>query len=411
MYQKTSLQSKQPCVPGSTDVVIPVNENLASPRPDADNPKLPKALRHRLKRARALLILAAKLRLPMRQKLADKMWSAAKPHYLASPLLSSGLSPHAENPKARSWQELKILGYVYSCYEQHEAYERLLAAFDSVTPVSVRQETEKASFIGSGSGDSTLNCYRALKMTGRVAGDARQFEKVYRRRDNDDLERVKALNAFFGPSLSSGQLFMPRIIEIREGSELAIIYSRLTPGARISKSQAVVAGGAAVRMLMALPVQMVPLDSVLRRPHPQYINAHTITRDWIAGTAPQHLSEFDAITDWVEQKCPRFLAHGDLHRKNILASGAMLDWDSCGIYPIGYDPGLILARGFGGRTVDELESDLIDHFGGKEDNRILVNAGLFYTLVFGVGKRSVLGHRFLSSLLTRVLERMEKTEC
>jgi len=384
---------------------------LASPRPDADNPKLPKALRHRVKRARALLILAAKLRLPMRQRLADRMWRAAKPHYLASPLLSYGLSSDAENPGARSWQELKLLGYVFSCYEQHEAYEHLLEAFDSVKPVSAEQETEKASFIGSGSGDSTLNCYRALKVTGQADVDAWQFEKVYRRRDNDDLERVKALNAFFGPSLSSGELFMPRIMEIREGSELAIIYSRLTPGTRISKSRAVVAGGAAVRMLMDLSVQTVPPDSVLRRPHPQFINAHTITRDWIAGTAPQHLSEFDAITDWVEQNCPRFLAHGDLHRKNILASGAMLDWDSCGIYPIGYDPGLILARGFGGRTVDDLESDLISHFGGKEDNRILVSAGLFYTLVFGVGKRSVLGDSLLSSLLTRVLDRMEITEC
>ena len=55
---------------------------------------------------------------------------------------------------------------------------------------------------------------------------------------------------------------------------------------------------------------------------------------------------------------PRVLAHGDLHRRNVLVHAddgqpTLIDWDRWAYLPVGFDEALLL-RGLGAERIEEL---------------------------------------------------------
>ncbi|RMJ01776.1 Phosphotransferase enzyme family protein [Marinobacter litoralis] len=356
------------------------------------------------------MLVTDKFRFPFRQALADKLWKDSKHFYR----LAGTTAPWDAAPRAmatcRSWEELKYWSYIVSCYEQHRIYEQMVSDFGSVEALSASGIAAKVKFVGSGSGGSTLNSYRSIVLADPSKPNSWLFEKVYRCQGYDDLERVLAVSRHLGDRLCTGDIFMPRLLDVRKGGELAIVYSAFTPSARVSARQAVARGADVVKELMALPTDSLVSEPVLRKPHSNYLLALAKTRDWIAGRRPEVLTEFDALSRKINDSYPRYLAHGDLHRKNILASGAVLDWDSCGFYPIGYDPGLIIARGLKADSVEELEHSLVKYFGTMNagtDARLMVSGGLYFALVFGAGKKSALSEPVLESLLAKIVPNSE----
>lgn len=394
-------------MPESDNLLPPVTDLSVESRPDYT---LPKAQRHRLKRVRALMLVTDKLRFPFRQALANKLWRDSKHVYR----LSGATAPWETRPSAmdtcHSWEELKYWSYIVSCYEQHGIYEQMLSAFGSVEALDASRIAEKVKFVGSGSGGSTLNSYRSIVLVDPSKPGSWLFEKVYRCQGFDDLERVLAVVRQLGDRLCAGDIFMPQLLDVRKGDELAIVYSAFTPSARVSVRQAVARGSAVVQKLMALPTEGLVSETVLSKPHSNYLQALAKTRDWIAGKRPAALTAFDNLSRKINDSYPRYLAHGDLHRKNILVSGAVLDWDSCGFYPIGYDPGLIMARGLNAESVEELEHSLVKYFAAMNigtDARFMLSGGLYFTLVFGAGKKSALSESVLESLLTKIVPNSE----
>lgn len=390
-------------MPELDNVMHAVTDLGVAPSPDFS---LPKDQRHRLKRVRALMLLTYKLRLPFRQALADRLWRDSKHIYRLAGACAPWEADSNEMRVCQSWEELKYWTYIVSCYEQHRIYEQMLSNFGSVEALEASRVAKNVKFVGSGSGGSTLNAYRSIVLADTSKPDSWVFEKVYSCEGYDDLERVLAVVRQLGDRLNSGDTFMPRLIDVRKGRQLAIAYSVFTPSARVPARQAIVRGAAVVRKLMALPTDSLSAESVLNQPHSNYLQALMKTRDWIASKRPEALVAFDELSEKINGSYPRYLAHGDLHRKNILRSGAVLDWDSCGLYPIGYDPGLIIARGLRAESVEEVEQSLVKYFGvlnASTDARLMVSAGLYFTLVFGVGKKSALSEPVLESLLAKIL--------
>lgn len=349
----------------------------------------------------------SKLRLPCRHMLADQSWTRflnALPEHLkeAAPELVSGVGEEG----CKSWPQLKFWTYLLSAYEQHGLYEDLLESYDTVVPVSASEYALNASFIGSGHGSSTLNTYRSIRFSECPGSQQRWlFEKVYNHEDYDDLARISVLEQKFGPRLRAAGVGVPQLLDVRRGKKITIVYTAFAPARRLPKPKAIEQGAQVVKVLMQQ--EIADIAGVLNQYHYGYLSVFSRARDWISSKYPASLPVFDGLGSLITSQYPRYLAHGDLHHKNLLTSGAVLDWDSCGFYPVGFDPGLILARAFRGKTVEELEGVVKDSFLPLADDAgtpYLHLGTLFHAFVFAAGKKSVMSDALLSSLLTRLLE-------
>ncbi|MGM0769375.1 MAG: phosphotransferase [Pseudomonadota bacterium] len=372
---------------------------------------LGKSLVRKLKRVRAQLIAARKLRLPARQRLADKLWnqflaSTSFPSEKVVPAAISGTGTAV----CDSWWELKYWSFIVSCFEQHQVYEELLAGYDEVRPLPSAQKGMQVWFFGSGHGRSTLNTYRSIRKVPERRGEDWQFEKVYSRQD-DDFFRMASMELCAGAHLRSQGIFFPPVLDTISGQRVALVYSVFAKGRRLDANTELERGDMVVKALMASPVDESRLDSVLYRYHPNFIDALSRAREWVRRNKPEFSCAFEEIALDIEEQYPRCLAHGDLHRKNMLNSGAVLDWDNCGVYPVGFDPGMMAARSLGKHGLDELESALRRYFLAGTDNATnfhLKHGALFYAFVFGAGKAPLANDSLLVALLERVVKQAER---
>jgi hypothetical protein len=368
---------------------------------------LGRSLVRKLKRARVQLVAARKLKIPARQVFADKLWnqclsSTSFPSIDAVPAIISGSGTAVCN----SWWELKYWTFIASCFEQHRVYEGLLAEYDTVRPFVSSQPGGEVWFFGSGHGRSTLNTYRCIR---GAKGAVWQFEKVYNRSD-EDFCRMLSMESCAGDQLRARGVFVPPLLDTKLGSRVGLSYSTFAKGRRLNASREFERGNKVVKALMASPIDESRLSSVVRCYHPNFLEALSKARNWIRRKKPELSSAFEEVAVTIDQHYPRYLAHGDLHRKNMLTSGAVLDWDNSGFYPVGYDPGMMIARSLGQRHIDEVEQALRQYFSsGISDvpSTYLSHGSLFYAFVFGAGKTPFARDSLLVAMLEKIVKQAE----
>lgn len=371
---------------------------------------LGKPLLRRLQRARAVLILARVARIPGRRKLADSMWRSfleayGESLYDTAPKEVIGIG----NGSCRSWWELKYWTFIASCFEQHGIYEQLLSAYDEVFPRS--RGDGDACFFGSGHGRSTLNTYRLLRFSIGRGGERSGFEKVYNS-ECDDYSRVRFLEAAAAEPLRSAGVLFPNVLDALVGPRITITYSEVLGGRRLTERAALRRSADVVRVLMEVPVTPLPAGAAVGDYHANIVEAFSNAREWLLLRKPGWCAAYDGVFARVQAEYPRFLAHGDLHRKNMLSSGAVLDWDNAGLYPIGFDPGMILSKSVKGGTVEELEGTIRAHFlrgAAKDHPALLVHGALFFGFVFGAGKKSSMPESLLLAMIETILKSTPET--
>ena len=367
---------------------------------------LGKPVLRRLKRARAILILARSVNLPGRERLARRMWSdflevhapASAP---GSPIDRAGVGVRP----CANWWELKYWTFVASCFEQHSVYEWLLSTYDEIVPLARSRKECDAEFVGSGHGQSTLNTYRVFRFAADFHGERACFEKVYNTR-YDDHRRVTFIGQGAAEPLRSVGIVLPRILTTVTGQELAITYSEYLGGRRLSDRLALRRSADIIEVLMGIPVASTEADERLRVYHPTIKTAFGSARAWLLQRRPELCEAFDRTADRIRRDYPRCLAHGDLHRKNMLTSGGVLDWDTAGVYPIGFDPGMILSKSVDRGSIQGLESMVGQYFlrgPAKQSEEAFLHATLFFGFVFGAGKRSSMPEALLLELAEHVL--------
>ena len=99
--------------------------------------------------------------------------------------------------------------------KNHKFYNSLLKRFVPLWSV----EISEASFhLGGGGGESSLNCFRRVKIN-----DSIYFEKVYFK-DNEDLKKVKWFHQNVAQFLNSYGVVVPPLCFMDEGKAFVIVY-------------------------------------------------------------------------------------------------------------------------------------------------------------------------------------------
>ncbi|WP_404368163.1 phosphotransferase [Marinobacter sp.] len=330
-------------------------------------PVLGKRHNRYLKRVSAVLKVWDRLSLPGHRSLADYFWARLvrrleqedEPLFRIVKLPEPAQAVSGAEPEKDAWEDLKLRTYIASRCENHVYYEACLERYDPALKFLRQGADGHATFFGSGHGESTLNCYR--KILSGTAGGPVMFEKVYSTQF-DDVFRIEWLESNFGELLRSRGVLLPEILSLNHGARAVAVYSRFMAAGRIPQKEAVSRAVAIIRVLMDVSsVPSIPEYQDYQSQH-IYCQALASARALVTRLRPEANAVLDRITGQVAETPQRYLTHGDLHYKNMLGNGAVLDWDSCGFYPFGYDLGLALSKSLPVSGGESLVAEIQRHF-------------------------------------------------
>jgi hypothetical protein len=205
---------------------------------------------------------------------------------------------------------------------------RLVIRYD---PQLALEPLEGAWIASGGNGKSNLNAYRCGKLDGVPV-----FEKIYLL-DSEAWRRLAWFHENIAPRLE-GRVRTPRLIHQVQGNRLAAVYFEYAP--EISSSSI----DECLDTITALHMQLMDLDMTGEpswvadfRLEPQYASGVVCLRRILAA-AGRDPSEIDTVEETLlAGEARKILTHGDLMPGNISRDGTILDWDRCGVFPIGYD--------------------------------------------------------------------------
>ena len=224
-----------------------------------------------------------------------------------------------------------IKTYADRCARQmdHEAYERVLSAYDAA--LSFRRGALESDFVGSGKGRYTLNSYRKI-----VLQDSVLFEKIYLR-DSVDWRKCNFFYKHVLSALSGDELSVPRLLDVVSGERLVVSRFEFVDFRAIDESDYIDRLVSVTRRLASFEY-----DSTLVLGEFKSLELHFGFERCLRKTQAvlEQIGEKNSVLLKMKERCeamPRFVGHGDLSLPNMGVGSIVLDWDNFGFYPPGFD--------------------------------------------------------------------------
>lgn len=212
-----------------------------------------------------------------------------------------------------------------------EFYSRLLKSFVPEWTVEI---IEPSFVLGGGGGDSSLDCFRKVKI-----GDSYYFEKVYYSQ-HDDLKRIIWFHEKVSDLLNNYGIVAPKFHNLCEGEAFVIVYHQFLNLKKFNSS--------AIEsnfITLAKKIYRASADErfiQMKNNAPDYITnfrAHFEYRNKIS-QAKHRLTSHNISTEIIENdisSSKHVLTHGDIQEKNAFQGLMLIDWDTFGLYPMGFD--------------------------------------------------------------------------
>jgi len=219
----------------------------------------------------------------------------------------------------------------------HSYYESMLKGFIKEGDVNIR----KATFIGNGMGEASLNIYRKVLIDGKF-----YFEKVF---FNDRIELQTAIwfqQHVFG-SLN-GQIVTAALTKLLKGDFITIAYFEFL---ELSPFPAV-AGDYDEFIKLTIDLYQLSCTNPLvieAQDTPVHIRDFRFHFQYQrnASAAEQKLTQlgidFEELIATVDLS-KKILSHGDINPGNAFKGSILIDWDSFGIYPVGLEVAYLYYR-------------------------------------------------------------------
>lgn len=225
--------------------------------------------------------------------------------------------------------------YVKACADRcarqlnHEAYERVLGAYDS--GLNFSQEALERHFVGAGRGRYTLNSYRKIVMQG-----ATLFEKIYLR-DSVDWRKCDFFYEHVLPGLCGDELSVPRLLDVVSGEHLVVSRFDFVEFLVVDERDY-------IDRLVSVTQRLASFecDSALVSCELKSLELHFGFERCFRKTQAvlEQAGEKNSLLLQMKGRCetmPRFVGHGDLSLPNMGVGSIVLDWDNFGFYPPGFD--------------------------------------------------------------------------
>lgn len=266
-------------------------------------------------------------------------WEAARSLLLrAHPSLNKVLKRHADGKPLEQY-DMRVLSMIAHFTNDHDLYEAIIARFDeNLAAAAFHSPVERSAqqFIGSGLGTGSLNAYRRTIAFGGAA-----FEKIYFT-EADSCANMLYVHEALADILEGVGVPVPRLLGTVRGPKLTAAYFDLQTVTRIGPED-YEGLFALVPRIMAVECPETPAPpffffEVAKRPRVRkgYGRLAEDLRRADRRQADRIVRNLGTWMVWLADQ-RRVLAHGDLNLGNISGNGMILDWDSCGLLPFGYD--------------------------------------------------------------------------
>lgn len=289
-----------------------------------------------------------------------------------------------------------IKTYADRCARQmdHEAYERVLSAYDAA--LSFRPGALESDFVGSGKGRYTLNSYRKI-----VLQDSVLFEKIYLR-DSVDWRKCSFFYKHVLPGLHGDELSVPRLLDVVSGERLVVSRFDFVEFLAIDERDY-------IDRLVSITQRLASFEysSALVPEEFESLDLHFGFERCLRKTQvvlEQQTGEKNSVLFQMKGRCeamPRFVGHGDLSLPNMGVGSIVLDWDNFGFYPPGFD--LALGAVLKGELLDVDALNLMvervfPSFAGRCTFEMLWFSFVFFYCVF-LSARHATHKRYVYALL------------
>lgn len=218
-----------------------------------------------------------------------------------------------------------------------DRYRALLQRFDPA--LTLPDGLQGEGFSGRGVGSGSLNAYRRVRLDDTVL-----FEKIYLS-EHWEIEHMLYAQSHILPRL--GELRSPKLEHLVQGRRLSAAYFRW---ADIPLRQP-----RTLRTAITLVQQLQRIDAAELPPPPSSMTDFSVGQlDALLRSVPESLAQMfpqhspplaEALPRWRQriEELPKGFSHGDPSIGNVLPGGWVLDWDNCGLFPLGHDAAHYLA--------------------------------------------------------------------
>lgn len=215
--------------------------------------------------------------------------------------------------------------------KDHLAYNSLLKKFVPLWNAEIKETT---FVLGAGGGESSLNFFRKVKIN-----DTYYFEKVYYSL-HDDLKRIKWFSQNAYNIIDRFGVVAPRLHRMYEGEAFVIVYFEFLNLEKLDNLEIEVSF-----INLSKKLYKASLDEAfigLKNNVPDYIKDfrnHFEYKNKIAQAEQRLLSHRISIKRMEDEifHSKIILTHGDIQDKNGFKDCILIDWDTFGLYPIGFD--------------------------------------------------------------------------
>lgn len=310
---------------------------------------------------------------------------------------------------SRSWPSLKKYSVLAKYYGDHEFYTEAVVRVCGIKSLPVLKRVE---FVGkAGLGSNTLDSYRKVETL-----DCQwMFEKVYKVK-SDDFISLNFYLKYAYPVLSES--FNVPGARIVEGSKGAVVYFDWINGmAKMNKKNILNLYSRFLDCALKVSVCSSECCGVVTdfTRVPMYKNGLKSLALLIHKNSPSKETDFILIKGLESyfRDLPvseRVFSHGDWAPTNIYENDTIVDFDSCGMYPVGYDLAYLSSRFLYFESFHKMEvgvGDVLNKF--SLEGRL---SFYFFALIFySRAKRSVNStDEFLMGLLLKLSEMADEID-
>lgn len=234
--------------------------------------------------------------------------------------------------------ELNKLCKTLKSAKNHTFYNSLLKMF---VPTWDAKITDALFISGGGVGESSLDCFRKVTIDG-----THFFEKIYYQ-GHDDLVRIKWFSVHAYSLMINQGIVAPQVKKMYEGDAFVIVYFEYLNLEPLHHSEIEENFIYMAKKLYSasLKKDITTLDTTI----PECITGfkhHFEYKNKIA-QANKVFSRHTISNSKIEEKIKSStvtLAHGDIQEKNAFKNYMLIDFDTFGLYPIGYEVAFVCFR-------------------------------------------------------------------
>lgn len=226
--------------------------------------------------------------------------------------------------------ELRRIFDALGVANNHKFYNQLLASFLT----DWKLEVKEAKFIGSGAGESSLSTFRKVNVEGKPL-----HEKIYFS-SYQDIKRITWFYQHVSVLVGNAGINLPRVDKVFSGDVITAFYSDYVELIKLDtvKKEA---------CLLTFSHQLYQLSlkedfRVIAEKSPAYIKDFRSHFEYKQGIMKaksileKHAIDIELIEQYIT-KSRYVLTHGDIQDTNAFDRDTLIDWDSVGIYPAGFD--------------------------------------------------------------------------